>query len=313
MDNLCHTLVGAALGETGLKSRTRYGNPVLMIAANLPDVDALSFLAETPAVALRRGLSHGVLAQAVLPIVLTGLVLLFDRWRPAREGTARARAAPLLLLSYIGVLSHVGLDWLNNYGIRLLMPFSGRWFYGDSVFIVDPWLWLALGIGVLLARRHARPALAAAGLLAATAYIAGMVVSAQTARAHVLEAWAREQGRPPRALMVGPSFLNPLRRTIILDAGDYYRTGRFHWWPRRLSFDERIVPRNAREPAAVRAADDPRVQAVLVWARFPFYTFTPVAGGTRVSLADLRFVGQVGGISVVVPEVEVPAARAPAW
>src|SRR5688572_20546197 len=39
MDNVCHTLVGAALGEAGLKQRTRYGNVTLMIAANLPDID----------------------------------------------------------------------------------------------------------------------------------------------------------------------------------------------------------------------------------------------------------------------------------
>ena len=37
------------------------------------------------------------------------------------------------------------LDWLNTYGVRLLMPFDGRWFYGDALFIVDPWVWLLLG------------------------------------------------------------------------------------------------------------------------------------------------------------------------
>ena len=46
--------------------------------------------------------------------------------------------AALLALSYAGLLSHMFLDFLNSYGIRLLMPFSGRWFYGDSVFIIDP-------------------------------------------------------------------------------------------------------------------------------------------------------------------------------
>lgn len=311
MDNLCHTLVGAAFGEAGLKTRTRFGNPVLMIAANLPDIDVLSFAADTPAVALRRGLTHGLVAQAALPIVLTGLVLLADRWWPPRGRTARARAAPLLLLGYVGVLSHVGLDWLNNYGIRLLMPFSDRWFYGDSVFIIDPWLWLALGLGVFLARRRARPGPATVSLLLAAAYIGGMVVSAQRARAHVLDLWTREQRSPPRALMVGPSFGNPFRRTIILDAGDHYRTGRFHWWPRRIALDERIVPRNADAAAAVRAREDPHVRAVLVWARFPFYTFDQVDGGIRVSLADLRFVGRVGGISVVVPDVEPSGAKGP--
>jgi inner membrane protein len=35
------------------------------------------------------------------------------------------------------------------------MPFSDRWFYGDAVFIVDPWLWLLLGGAVMMAwTRH---------------------------------------------------------------------------------------------------------------------------------------------------------------
>src|SRR5215510_3396949 len=59
MDNLCHTLVGAALGEAGLKRRTRFGNATLMIASNLPDVDVLVFASNTPPVAFRRGWTHG--------------------------------------------------------------------------------------------------------------------------------------------------------------------------------------------------------------------------------------------------------------
>jgi inner membrane protein len=301
MDNVCHTIVGAALGEAGLQTRTRFGNPVLMIAANLPDIDVLSFMSDMPAVALRRGMTHGILAQALLPVALTCSVLLVDRWLAPRRGHARARAAPVLLLSYIGVLSHVGLDWLNNYGVRLLMPYSNRWFYGDSVFIVDPWLWLVLGLGAFLARRRGRPMMAVLGLAVASAYIAGMVLSARAARNHVLEVWAKEHGRPPAALMVGPSFLNPLRRTIIVDAGDHYRTGTFHWRPRRVALDGQIVPRNENAPAAVRARELPGIRAVLVWARFPYYQLSPVEGGTRVSLADMRFIARVGGISVVVP------------
>ena len=55
MDNLCHTLVGAALGEAGLKRQTRFGNATLMIASNLPDIDVLVFATSTPSVAFRRG------------------------------------------------------------------------------------------------------------------------------------------------------------------------------------------------------------------------------------------------------------------
>jgi inner membrane protein len=303
MDNLCHTLVGAAFGEAGLKKTTRWGNPILIVAANIPDLDVLAFVTSTPAVAIRRGWTHGILAQALLPVVLTGLVLALDRWRPARDGRARVRAGPALLLGYVGVLTHVGLDWLNNYGVRLLMPISNRWLYGDSVFIIDPWLWLSLGVGVFLARRYARPTRAAAALVVAALYIAAMVGSARIARAHVIEEWTRQTGRPPASLMVGPSFLNPLTRRVIIDAGEYYRHGTYKVLSATLRLRDAPVLKNDTHPAAMRAADDLRFRAVLVWARFPYYELDPQPGVTRVRLADMRFGSQVGSVSTVVPSV----------
>ena len=154
MDNVCHTLVGAAFGEAGLKQRTRFGQSTLMIAANLPDLDVLVFATDVPSVAFRRGWTHGTMAQALLPVLLATTFYAIGRMRSGRADGVPVRMRWLLLLSYVGVLSHVALDWLNSYGIRLLMPFDGRWFYGDTLFIIDPWLWLTLGVGVWLARRR---------------------------------------------------------------------------------------------------------------------------------------------------------------
>ena len=79
----------------------------------------------------------------------------------------RARFGPLLVLSLLSVVSHAGLDWLNSYGVRLLMPFEGRWFYGDSLFIIDPWLWLAGLTPCLLVHSERGRSLALWGLLTA--------------------------------------------------------------------------------------------------------------------------------------------------
>lgn len=62
------------------------------------------------------------------------------------------RPGVLLGIAFLGVWSHPLLDWVNTYGIRLLMPFNDTWFYGDSIFIIDPWLWLLAGAGVVLVR-----------------------------------------------------------------------------------------------------------------------------------------------------------------
>jgi inner membrane protein len=302
MDNICHTLVGAACSEAGLKRSTRFAAPVLLIAANLPDIDVLAFLSDVPAVALRRGWTHGILAQALLPLAFTGAVMLIDRvWKPPRDRRP-ARALAVLALSYVGVLSHVFLDWLNTYGVRLLMPLSPRWFHGDSVFIIDPWLWLTFGVGVYLSRRRVTFTPARVALAVATLYIAAMVWSARAARAVVIDAWTRERGRPPHALMVGPAPANPLRKALIVDEGTYYERGTFQWWPARITFDGRRVPRRSDEPEVARAREqDPDMRAVLVWSRFPYYELERVDGGTRVTLRDLRFGARLGSVSAVVP------------
>lgn len=294
MDNLCHTLTGAALGQAGLKRTTAFGSATLMIAANLPDVDVLVFATDIPSVAFRRGWTHGVLAQALLPPLLAGIVFGLGRRRGARLG-------PLVLLSYAGVLSHVLLDVLNNYGVRLLMPFSPRWFYGDALFIVDIWLWLALGLGTWYAASRTRERYARLAVLVAAVYIGGMVASAAVARGVVRDEWRRRTGRDPVALMVGPAPLTPFRRQVVIDAGGEYSTGTFVWFGRELVLDPATVPKNDGHPA-VRAAigAERRFRDVLTWARFPYFTVEPAAGGEVVTLRDLRFGERVGAVRAVV-------------
>jgi len=309
MDNVCHTLVGAALGEAGLKQRTRFGNATLMIAANLPDIDVMVFASGTPSVAFRRGWTHGILAQALLPIALTGLIWLAARRWPAPSGVEGGRGGPplhlgwVLALSYIGVYSHVLLDLLNNYGVRLLAPVNWRWFYGDAVFILDPWLWLILGGGIWIAQRRSSAAPARKALLIALLYIGATIVTARISRNIVIAAWRAEHGRPVERLMVGPLPITPLQRAVIVDAGDHYESGTFTWFPTRVTFDPAAVPKNDDRPEVAIARQAPNVRAFLVWSRFPYWTFEPVSGGTRVTVADMRFMA--GGVrfsaSTVVP------------
>lgn len=295
MDNVCHTLVGVAAARAGLNRTTRLATATLALSANLPDIDALAFATGVPAVALRRGWTHGVLAQAVLPVAFAALMWALARRR--RAGVPDANFGWLLLLSYVGVLSHVFLDYLNTYGVRLLTPLSNRWFYGDAVFIVDLWLWILLGLGAVASGVRRRwPA--ALGLALAAVYIAAMLVSARAARQIVESRWAETTGSPPPGLMVGPAPIDPFRKTIIIDAGDRYITGAFRWYPRRIAFDASEIPKNDASRWVRHArAQEPDFDAILVWSRFPFWEITEDAGGVRVTLYDARFRGRRGTFS----------------
>jgi inner membrane protein len=162
MDPVAHTFAGAALAAAGLRRATPLAAAALVLGANAPDVDVFAYFAGSyEAIAFRRGWTHGVLAVALWPFVLAGLLLLWDRGvRRRRDPTATpARAGPLLAVSGLAVVTHPALDWLNNYGLRWLMPFDGRWFYGDALFIVDPWVWLILGGAAFLTFSRSRLAL----------------------------------------------------------------------------------------------------------------------------------------------------------
>src|SRR5690554_1118969 len=63
MDNLTHSLAGAVLGQLGLKKKTGLGMATLIIAANIPDIDAVAaLLGGVQHLAIRRGITHGPIA-----------------------------------------------------------------------------------------------------------------------------------------------------------------------------------------------------------------------------------------------------------
>jgi inner membrane protein len=301
MDNLCHTLTGAALGEAGLKRQSRLGMATLMLASNLPDVDVAVFATDTLAMSFRRGWTHGVLGQALLPPLLALVMFAVGRsLRSARSDHTPLRLRGLLVLSYLGTFIHVFMDWLNSYGVRLLKPFSERWFYGDALYIIDPLLYLVLGGAILLARgaRRADAALGArrarAAVAIATVYIAVMLASNWWARAEVRNGLARA-GRSGARFMVTPVFANPFRREVLVDVGDRYEKG-FLWFDplphfRPAGFG---VPKNIDDPAVKQVLDHPRVQAFLMWSRFPFFVVERTATRTTVVLNDYRYSGPSG-------------------
>jgi inner membrane protein len=303
MDNLTHTLVGAALAETGLKRRSGLATATLMIAANLPDLDVLAIpLGEN--LTFRRGWTHGPVGLLLLPPLLALALVGWDRWQRHRDTRPPARApvrpVALLLLAWLGALTHPFLDWLNSYGIRLLMPFSHTWYYGDALFIIDPWIWLALGGGIWLARRRGRgvgdPALPAqrparVALLAVGAYVALMIVGSRAAERAALRVFSAGGGAPVERMMAGPAALDPLRRDLIFDTGEEYHTGVLRWRPTAsVRLDPDPLPKGMDQPEVRRALERQEVRDFLYWSRFPYFTVEPLPGGAaEVQAADVRF------------------------
>ena len=286
-----------ALSRAGLNKRTALATSTLVIANNLPDIDVGVFATSTLAMSFRRGWTHGVLAQATLPIVLTGAMLLYDRYRQKASPDDRVNAGQILLLSYIGVLLHVFMDFTNSYGVRLLMPFSDRWFYGDALYIVDPWLYLVLGVGWLLAKRN--PRAARIGVALAAIYVVAMLASNLIARREVANGIVRA-GRPAETrFMVTPVVVNPFRREVVIDFGDRYEKGNLWFDPmphfRPAGFG---IEKGFELPEVQQALQSPLARSYLRWSRFPFIQVNPADGSVLIN--DYRYanVGPYGWSSV---------------
>jgi inner membrane protein len=293
MDPICHTMVGAALASTGLERKTRFGRATLIIGANLPDVDVFSYAwGEVAALEFRRGITHGIPALIVLPFLLAGAMMglgqLFRRGRGADVDFKW-----LLALSAVSVISHPILDFLNVYGVRWLMPFDNTWFYGDILYIVDPWMWAILGIALIAAHWwrnrdasgvFARPA--RVGLLVAFAYVIAMAAGESISR-RVVEA-SLSDAEIPR-MLIAPAFIDPFRRMVVIDGEHDYRLGVVNLLPRPyFQLDARRIPKGESAEARLAAATGDG-RTFLRWARFPFFEVDDSKDEPAVYIIDARY------------------------
>lgn len=311
MDPITHTMTGAVLARAGFDRRGTLplATTTLVLAANAPDIDILAMVAGSYAgLSFRRGWTHGPIALVLLPLALTGLTLAWNRWvrRRGERGPAIAPrdARAMLLIAFVGVLSHPALDWLNTYGIRLLMPFSKKWFYGDAVFIVDPWLWLLLA-AALLPWRRTRGRVRIFGA-AAAAYVIAMIATSAAAESTTRRAAESAGVTGIEAVMYQPAAAQPHEGSVIVATREAYTFGEFRWIAparSRVTFSRDPIPRGDWAASEVREAmTDPRARDFLVWSRFPFVRVERAPGGTGVFFGDARFVdvpaGSLQGVRV---------------
>ena len=290
MDNLTHSLVGAVMGRMGLKRLSPRAMPALIIAANLPDID--SFVAPlfgADPIAAHRGFTHGVGGLVTMPFLAAAIVWLWDKWRPGTEGPLKLGG--LLLACFLGTLSHPLLDVLNTYGTRILDPVSHAWFYADTLFIMDPWIWLMLILGLefswraeRLGKNWQRPAMWAFGAM--LGYIG--LNAAISLRAVTLTRPLVERVTEPRMIVAGEVPLTFWKRKMIWRGDGVGGTGTYESLKglNHVTLDPQITPLNLRDPRLAAAAKrDKHVRAFLYWSRMPMV----VTEGGHAFLTDQRF------------------------
>jgi inner membrane protein len=177
VDNVTHTLAGLAVAHAALFLRGRRqpetSNGPLYLATltasafanNAPDLDFL-YRSITPGrlgyLLHHRGHTHTLLA--ILPLGLFCLALVAALLRLRGQRLARSEWGFLLAVALIGGALHVTMDFGNNYGVHPFWPLDDRWYYGDAIFIVEPWLLIALG-GIVFGASRSRTARALIGLI----------------------------------------------------------------------------------------------------------------------------------------------------
>jgi inner membrane protein len=295
LDNITHTLTGLALSRAGLNRLTPGATAILLLSSNAPDLDVVSAAwGQLTYLNYHRHITHSILAIPVMALLPVLLVKALSRkpvaWKPA------------LLLSTAGVAAHLLFDLTNVYGIRLLLPFSARWFRWDLLFIADPYILAALVlalagsalsrlIGSEIGERRKPGRLAAALVLAfialytsARAVIHERAISTLDSRVY--------SSAPPRAVAAFPAQFNPFFWRGVVDSSGAYRLFALDV---RREFDptvNRLVRPPADETAVRIARETPVFRDFLAFSQFPAWSVTPLSdppGGVRVEAFDLRF------------------------
>ena len=306
MDNLTHSLVGALLGQMGLKRKTGLAMPTLIIAANIPDIDAVAtLLGGQEHLALRRGITHGPIAMLILPLLLWAFMLWFDNWQAKRGKRPEKRLAVhkgwLLALAYIGCLSHPLFDWFNSYGIRLLEPFSSQWFYGDTLFIIDIWLWVALIAGVWVSLRRERkdasnwraPAFVSFAAICAYIFANGLI----TGRAEQMMAKAVQQKHDlvPALVVANPVPVQFWKREMLWRDESHFGQGSYTAFT-DLSVDDTIGAHYmGAEDKSAFEANVVSGSPLLFWSRMPVARIQNEGVQRTLKISDQRFADPLVG------------------
>jgi len=344
MEPVTHFLTGACIGRAGLNRKTAYATLTAVLAAEAADIDVLWSLAG-PVEELKhhRGITHTFLAAPVVAGVVVGAVWLLHRWRQARRRRKQAAAPPvdprapilrppqpvswpwLYLTALIAALSHLLLDFTNNYGLRPFFPFNPRWYAGSFMFIAEPLLWalflvslvmpwlFGLADGEIGARRTPFR-----GRGWAIFALTGMMLLwawrwSEHGRALAMLANTQVASAPVTRMTVEPYPINPFRWHAILETAGYYQNAEVNTRAGSIDSDpQRDLLYKPPSTAATEAAKATLLGKVYLdwgtWAVVRDVGQAPISGvapprlpanrtWTTVEFTDLRFAYSMLGAS----------------
>jgi inner membrane protein len=300
MDPLTHTATGLFLSRAGLNRWTPLATPILILAANAPDIDVVSAAGGSlNYLHYHRHLTHSLAAMPVMAVLPVLLVAAFARGK-------RIRWAGAFCAALIAVASHILLDLTNAYGVRLFLPFSARWVHLDLTNVIDIWIWAVLAlclVGPLISRlvsseitsgtgkiRYPGRGFAIFGLAFLLLYNCGRSVL-HTRAAAILDSRIYSESPPLRVAALPDASTPWLWRGIVETSGFYAVED--------VDLTSDFDPTQAsifHKPDPGPALDAPRrtrtFQIFLDFSQYPLWRVSPVdqpEGGKLVEIFDMRF------------------------
>ena len=296
MDNLTHSLTGLMLSRAGLNRFYPRATLLLIVAANIPDIDFVSIV-RGPLYYFEqhRGITHSIAAAPVMAFLSVLVACAVGR---TMRGWLAAWG-----LALAGVASHLLLDWTNTYGIRLLFPFSSQWFHLDLINLFDLLVWAVLLLGWLGpmmgklvsgeigAQAGTGRGLAIFALAFFLVYDFGRFLSHQRA-VEILNARVYQGGPPIRAAAFPAGAVSPLEWQGWIERPEFVMRFAVNVLKEFDPTTGVIIYKPPPGPAIEAASKAHPVAVFLKFAQYPLWSVRPVdqpEGARDVELTDWRF------------------------
>jgi inner membrane protein len=318
MEPVTHALTSIALGRAGLNKITRAATPMLLVSGLIADVDWVTRLGGADT--LLRG--HRTLTHSLIGTVAIVAAVAAASWLTGRKYPKFAvRLLPALAICAIGAGAHLLLDMLNGYGVKLLWPFSPKWYAWDLAESLDSWILFFLLVGLLIPelfrlvleeigskpKRHGRQRGAIVGLVFVALIIAGRALAHQRAIALLDSRDYRGQTPLVVAAFARPS--NPLLWSGVVETDNAVINLEVPLGPGR-EFDPELAEVHFKPDSSVtlkNAVSSPTAIDFLNFARFPLASVQPAGNGFQVRLRDMRFASELAGRRGLVAVIDMNA------